>query len=112
MVNSYYSIETVFDDEGQPDLPVQISAEELTPSNHKFLFNFLRSDLSPLDNAINQILGNINIQTLEVASENKNAALEKVYAALKTIHPYYKFGGGAVVLRPHPSTCRYGEICH
>jgi len=96
MANVYYAIESCFDDDGEYNQPVEISAAELTPDTHEALFRFLRCDLSALDKAMTDFLGTLNPATLEIDGKNIKKKRQKVYDALRNAHPYYRFGGSAV----------------
>jgi len=95
MANIYYKIESCFDGNGEYIPPVEVSAAELTPDDHEALFRFLRSDLSLIDESMNDFLGALNLETLEINKANIKKNRQKVYDALASVHPYYRFGGSA-----------------
>ena len=95
MANIYYKIESCFDSDGEYNQPVEISAAELTPNTHEALFSFLRFDLLALDKAMTDFLGAFNPKTFEIEKKDTKKKRQKVYDALKSIHPYYRFGGSA-----------------
>ena len=91
MANVYYKIESCADSDGEYNFPTEINAAELTPDTHEALFRFLRTDLSALDNALTDFLGAVNPETLEIEKKDIKKKRQKMYDALRDVHPYYRF---------------------
>ena len=95
MANLFYLIDAGVDERGEYIGEIPVGADKLTPPTHEPLFNFLRHDLSPLDEAMNALMSSFDIGSLEVKNAENKEKLQKVCAALCDAHPYYSFGDNA-----------------